>query len=258
VVVLNTLAAERLFGDSDPLFKTISINRVQFQVIGVYKDNASFLAGGLRTKGVMPVTTLQRALNVRRGDMGLVVKPRADVSRDIAMDDVTATLRGLRGLRPSEESDFALITQEKLFETYDRIFGMFFLVMIALSAVGLIVGGVGVVAIMMISVTERTREIGVRKALGATPGSIVRLIVQEAMVLTLLAGYLGLVAGVGVLEAISRYLATLEGAPLSAPEVDLNAALVAVGVLAVAGAVASIVPARHAAGVAPVEALRAE
>jgi putative ABC transport system permease protein len=111
---------------------------------------------------------------------------------------------------------------------------------------------------LLISVKERTREIGVRKALGATPGSIVRLIVQEAMVLTLLAGYLGLVAGVGELEAISRYLATLEGAPLSAPEVDLNAALVAVGVLAVAGAVASIVPARHAAGVAPVEALRAE
>jgi putative ABC transport system permease protein len=98
----------------------------------------------------------------------------------------------------------------------------------------------------------------VRKALGATPGSIVRLIVQEAMVLTLLAGYLGLVAGVGVLEAVSRYLETLEGAPLSGPEVDLKAALVAVGVLAVAGAIASIVPARHAAGVAPVEALRAE
>jgi putative ABC transport system permease protein len=111
---------------------------------------------------------------------------------------------------------------------------------------------------LLIIVKERTREIGVRKALGATPASIVRLIVQESMALTILAGYAGLMAGVGVLEAASRYLESLPGAPLSKPEVDLNAALVAAGVLIIAGAVAGIVPARHAARVPPVEALRAE
>lgn len=146
----------------------MTVNGNQFQVIGVYKDKASFLTGADRAKGVMPVTTLQRALNVRRGDMGLVVKPRGAVARDDLVDQVTATLRGARGLRPSEESNFSIITQDKLMETWGRITTAFFAVMIALSAVGLIVGGVGVVAIMMISVTERTREIGVRKALGAT------------------------------------------------------------------------------------------
>jgi len=107
-------------------------------------------------------------------------------------------------------------------------------------------------------VKERTREIGVRKALGATPASIVRLVVQESMALTTLAGYTGLVAGVAALEGIARLVEHLEGAPLRSPEVDFRAALVAAGILLVAGAVAGVVPARHAARVAPVEALRAE
>jgi putative ABC transport system permease protein len=124
VVILNTTMAERLFGDSDPLDKVITVNGNQFTVIGVFKETASFLAGGDRPKGVMPVTTLQRALNVRRSDMGLVIKPRTGVERDVMVDQVTATLRGMRGLRPSEESNFAILTQDKLLETYDSIFGM--------------------------------------------------------------------------------------------------------------------------------------
>jgi putative ABC transport system permease protein len=248
VVVLNTTAATRLFGESDPLFKTITINKVQFQVIGVYKDNASFLAGGNRAKGVMPVTTLQRALNVRRGDMGLVVKPRAGVGRDEAMDDVMATLRGLRGLRPSEESDFALITQEKLFETYDRIFGMFFLVMIALSAVGLIVGGVGVVAIMMISVTERTREIGVRKALGATRLTILWQFLIEAVTLTGIGALVGLAAG----WAVAALLRNATPIDASVPPMAVLAALLA---SAFTGIVFGMIP---AARLDPVDALRHE
>ena len=94
--------------------------------------------------------------------------PAAGVTRDDAIDDVIAVMRGRHALRPARTNDFAIITQDQLFEIYNKIFGVFFLVMFVLSAVGLIVGGVGVVAIMMISVTERTREIGVRKALGAT------------------------------------------------------------------------------------------
>src|SRR5207244_5479837 len=99
--------------------------------------------------------------------------------------------------RPGVESNFAIITQDKLFETYNKIFGAFFLVMIALSGVGLIVGGVGVVAIMMISVTERTREIGVRKALGATRATIMWQFLIEAVTLTAIGAIIGLVVGGG-------------------------------------------------------------
>ncbi len=168
VAVITTLMATRLFDGSDPIGKSVTLNGVPFEVIGVYKDNSSFLSGGERPKAVIPVQSLIRYVGARASGVSLAVKPREGVARDIALDDVTATLRGMRGTRPGGESSFAIITQDKLLDTYNSIFGMFFLVMIALSAVGLIVGGVGVVAIMMISVTERTREIGVRKALGAT------------------------------------------------------------------------------------------
>src|SRR3989454_3877703 len=90
------------------------------------------------------------------------------------MDEVVATLRSLRGLKPGQENNFSIVTQDKLLDSWNKISGMFFLVMLVLSSIGLIVGGVGVVAIMMISVTERTREIGVRKALGATRRAIDR------------------------------------------------------------------------------------
>jgi putative ABC transport system permease protein len=251
VVVLNTVAAERLFGESDPLNKTLSINKVQFRVIGVYKDNASFLSGGERAKGVMPVTTLQRALNVRRSDMGLVIKPRIGVARDVMIDDVTAALRGARGLRPSEASDFAILTQDQLFETYDRIFGMFFLVMIALSAVGLIVGGVGVVAIMMISVTERTREIGVRKALGATRTTILWQFLIEAVTLTGVGAMLGLLGGWLISTAI-RSATPIEA---SIPPMAVVAAL---GASCITGILFGMLPAARASRLDPVEALRHE
>lgn len=251
VVVLNTTMAERLFGDSDPLDKTVAINGGQFQVIGVYKDNASFLAGGDRPKGVMPVTTLQRSLNVRRSDMGIIVKPRADVSRDVMVDDVTATLRGLRGLRPSEASNFAIITQDKLMETYDAIFGMFFLVMIGLSAVGLIVGGVGVVAIMMISVTERTREIGVRKALGATRATILFQFLVEAVTLTGIGALIGLAFGWGAA------LLLRSTTPIAASIPPL-AAVAALGASAITGVLFGMIPAARASKLDPVESLRHE
>ncbi|MBL8996840.1 MAG: ABC transporter permease [Gemmatimonadetes bacterium] len=251
VVVLNTTAAERLFGESDPLDKNIAIDQVQFRVIGVYKDNASFLSGGDSPKGVMPVTTLQRSLNVRRSDMGLVVKPRDGVARDVMIDDVTAAMRASRGLRPSQESNFAIITQDKLLETYDAIFGMFFLVMIALSAVGLIVGGVGVVAIMMISVTERTREIGVRKALGATRATILFQFLVEAVTLTGIGALIGLAFGWG-----AAYLLR-STTPIEASIPPL-AALAALGASAVTGVLFGMIPAARASKLDPVESLRHE
>src|SRR5690606_15297452 len=114
----------------------------------------------------------------------LMVKPRASVPQDQAMDDVVAAMRGSRGLRPAEPNNFALVTSDRMMEVFNSLFGTLFAVGIALSGVGLMVGGVGVVAIMMISVTERTREIGVLKALGATRATILWQFLVEAGTLT--------------------------------------------------------------------------
>src|SRR6185437_8116389 len=184
-------------------------------------------------------------------DVGIAVMPRDEVTQDQAEDEVIAMMRARHGVRPAADNDFAIITSDKLFETYNKIFGMFFLVMFVLSAIGLIVGGVGVVAIMMISVTERTREIGVRKALGATRGTILWQFLVEAVTLTGIGAICGLIAG-ALVSLIVRHATPIQA---SIPPMAIVAAL---GASAVTGVMFGMLPAMRAARLDPVEALRYE
>jgi len=161
------------------------------------------------------------------------------------------TLRVARGLRPAEENNFDVVTQDKLMDMWNKITGVFFLVMLSLSGVGLMVGGVGVVAIMMISVTERTREIGVRKALGATRRVILWQFLVEAATLTLVGGAVGMVLG-GVIAFI-----VAQTTPLPAV-VPVWSVVVALGAATMTGILFGIYPAARAARLDPVEALRYE
>jgi putative ABC transport system permease protein len=167
------------------------------------------------------------------------------------MDEVTAVLRGIRGLRPGQVNNFALVTSERMMETFDKVFGAIFMVGLALSAVGLLVGGVGVVAIMMISVTERTREIGVRKALGATKGTILWQFLVEAATLTCIGALIGLIGGAGVASLMRAF----SPIPASVPGPAIVAAIVG---SAVTGILFGMMPAARAARLDPVEALRYE
>ncbi len=167
------------------------------------------------------------------------------------MDQVTAALRGARALKPGVDNNFAIITQDKLFETYNKIFGMFFLVMVVLSAVGTVVGGVGVIAIMMISVTERTREIGVRKALGATRATILWQFLVEAVTLTGIGAFIGLF--LGWLGTLALRVATPIAA--SIPAWSILTALIA---SAFTGMLFGMLPAMRASKLDPVDALRYE
>ena len=251
VVILNEKAVERLFGESEPLGKTVELKGRPFRVIGVYHESGNVFDSGNKGKAIVPFETARRRLNVGTWWLDLTVKPREGVPQDVAIDDVTATLRARRGLRPSETNTFFVNTQEKLMELYDRIVGVFFLVMMILGSIGLMVGGVGVVAIMMISVTERTREIGVRKALGATRRLILWQFLVEAATLTTIGAVVGLAVG----GAVSWLIRAKSPIDASIPPLAIAAAL---GVSAITGVLFGLLPAARAARLDPVEALRYE
>jgi putative ABC transport system permease protein len=251
VVLVNDKIVERLFLGEDAVGKEVRMNGQLFTVIGVYKPLVNAFDNGSRGRVVVPLETAQRRLNVGLWWLDLTVKPRPGVDRDLAMDEAIATLRVSRHLRPAQVNDFFTATPEKILELYNKIVGVFFLVMMTLSAIGLLVGGVGVVAIMMISVTERTREIGVRKALGATKGVILWQFLVEAATLTSVGAVIGLAIG-GGLTMLVRSLTPIEA---STPPVAIVAALTG---SALAGIVFGLLPAVRAARLDPVEALRYE
>jgi putative ABC transport system permease protein len=257
VVVINDKMAERLFGDSEPLDKSIDIEGKPFKVIGLYHNVGSFLgkptssSAGSDPKAFIPLQSGKRQLGFQLRRLDLTVKPHPWVDRDEAIDAVTAMIRGQRGLRPSAPDNFAIITSDGLMAIYNGFFGVFFVIMIALSAVGLMVGGVGVIAIMMISVTERTREIGVRKALGATRKTILWQFLVEAATLTCVGASIGLAFGTLVAFLVNKFTPI----PASTPPMAIVAAL---GVSAVTGIVFGMLPAARASRLDPVEALRYE
>jgi putative ABC transport system permease protein len=251
VVVINKKLEAQLFRGRDPVGRTIRLAGVPFEVIGVYTPPPSLFSGASPPWAGIPRGAFLKYVPALRGWMKLAVAPSVDVPQQQAIDEVTALLRSMRGLKPGEDNTFSIVTQDKLLDSWNQLTGVFFLVMIALSSIGLMVGGIGVVAIMMISVTERTREIGVRKALGATRREILWQFLVEAATLTLVGGAIGMLGGALVAVAIAQ----LTPIPANIPLWSVVAALAA---SALTGVGFGIYPASRAARLDPVEALRYE
>jgi len=251
VVVINDKLADQLFPNRDPIGKRIRVFGEGFDVIGVYAEAQGLFGGGSSPIVRMPHSTFTKVADYQKGWMNFVVRPTDSATVAEAQDAVIAALRIKRGLKPSQDNNFAVVSQDRLLDTFNSITQGFFLVMLALSSVGLMVGGVGVVAIMMISVTERTREIGVRKALGATRREILFQFLVEAASLTLIGGSVGMLLGALIAFSISSFT------PVPA-EVPLWSVAAAILASVVTGVFFGMYPATKASRLDPVEALRYE
>jgi putative ABC transport system permease protein len=251
VIVISKPLAELLFGPIDPIGRTLRAGSTQFTVVGVFEMSGNIFASLVKHFAIVPYTAAVKYLNVDPEWMQLQVVTADHARPDEAMDQVITTLRVLRGLRPGEPNNFAIMRSDAMIKAFDRLTGVFFAVMIALSSIGLMVGGIGVIAIMMISVTERTREIGIRKAIGATRQVILWQFLIEASTVTLVGGVVGMICGGGV-AFIAQALTPI---PASVPLWAIAAALF---MAIVAGVLFGLWPAWRASRLDPVVALRYE
>jgi len=253
VVVLDVDAANKLFGAIQPLDKWIHVGGRPARVIGIYEPAANiFQPPGQKVHAIIPYRMMDHQYAIDKTNALFVpVKPRRGVTVADAENAVTVALREVRGLRPADGNTFDMITQDQILDTFNKLTGVFFLVMMVLSGVGLMVGGIGVMAVMMISVTDRTREIGVRKAVGATQRDILQQFLVEAATLTGLGGVIGILIGLGIGK-----VATTAMSIVAAPPLDLTVTAVVVSVAI--GLVFGLLPARRAAKLDPIDALRYE
>ncbi|HPF64947.1 ABC transporter permease, partial [Lentimicrobium sp.] len=253
VTVISTKVEEALFKGEDPMGKYISVNGVPFKVIGLFTDEDN-RDDNMQTI-YLPISTAQRVFSGdnRINTIAITVGDASvDESKQIEQE-VRSKLAALHKFDPTDPR--AIFTWNSLeeFQKFIRLFSSIRMFIWVIGFGTIIAGIVGVSNIMMIVVKDRTKEIGIRKAMGATPWSIVSLVLQEAVLITSFAGYIGLVLGVVVLETVGS---KIESEFFSQPSVDLRIAIYALVLLVLSGALAGFIPARKAAAIKPIEALR--
>lgn len=258
VLIMGEKVRKVLFGDEEALGQYVQIKGVFFKVVGIFTTTQN--QGRNEERAFVPFSTFQTTFNQYNQVQLLSLTTHGGVPVRQVADQVRLLLARRHQFDPADKQALDLENNE---EEAQRFQGLFMGIKLFVSVIGvltLVAGMVGVSNIMLIIVQERTREIGVRKALGATPWSIVTMIVQESVVITGVSGYLGLLAGVAVLDAV-RYVLEKAGGTSSYfdhPEVNFTVAVSAIGLLVVAGVVAGLVPATKAANIKPIEALRAD
>jgi putative ABC transport system permease protein len=261
VAVIGSRVEELLFEPvENPIGESIVVNGVYFQVVGVFRSMQSGDEADRDAQTIfVPFTTFQRAFNLGDQVGWLAVVSDPDVPASKAEEKVLALLKSRHKVAPDDERAFGHFNLE---EEYDKIAGLFHGIRTLVWLVGigtLAAGAIGVSNIMLIIVKERTKEIGIRRAVGAKPSAIVGQIVLEAMILTALAGYLGMVAGIALIEIVGNVLPEGDGTRMFLnPDVKVSEALRALAILVTAGVLSGLAPAQRALQVSPVVALRSE
>ena len=258
VAVIGTRVRELLFDAEDnPLGQEIAIQGVTFTVVGLFRPLQSGQRGDEQAQTIhVPLTTFQQAFHYGRRIDWLAVKSRDDVPASTVEAEVKAVLRARHGAAPDDERAIGSWNMEREFEKFQAVFtGIRFLVWIV--GLGTLAAGViGVSNIMLVIVRERTHEIGVRRAIGATPFGITSQILLEALLLTAAAGYAGLIAGMLTMDGVAALIAGTDSVFFRRPGIELRTALESIGILVVAGVAAGLMPALRAVRIHTVEALR--
>jgi putative ABC transport system permease protein len=254
VCVIGSDLRDRLFKGIDPVNRTLLIGFNEFRVIGVMeKQGGSFMGGPNFDRQVfIPITTYVRVFGGRRGhvDVNIAVKAPSQAAMADLEYEVKGEMRKVRGLRPAQSDNFSINKLDTLVGTFNNVMGVMLLVGLVVTSFSLFVGAVGVMNIMIVSVTERTREIGIRKAIGATRRSILLQFLFESSAICLLGGAIGIVLAAGVTAVLN---ASVMPASLSLPIVGI-----AVLVSILVGVIAGVAPAWRGARLDPIEALRYE
>ena len=249
--------ASDLFGSDFPIGEQIRINGVSYEVIGILEESGGGLAGNTDDTVYVPLTTAQSRLYTDRTRSGekivtaITVQAASSENVASAIDEITEVLRDRHGINYGDDDDFRIFDQSSLLDTVNAVIGSLTAFLGAIAAISLLVGGIGIMNIMLVSVTERTREIGIRKAIGALRRDILTQFLLESMVLSLLGGILGIMLGWGI-SFLAGNIFDLTMA------VDLGTILLSAGFAAAVGLIFGIYPAWRASNLRPIEALRYE
>jgi putative ABC transport system permease protein len=257
VAVIGSHVKEKLFGQSDAIGQYIKVKGQNIRVVGVLPKRGQVSAFNVDEIVLLPYSTAQKdILGIDYFfEVFIRVKDGADV--DLAAGDIRATLRELHNISDPAKDDFFVMTQKDIVDRLSTITQALTIFLAMIASISLVVGGIGIMNIMLVSVTERTREIGLRKALGATNSDIMRQFLLEAVILTISGGATGTIIGVSLAFIISEILKTQFN--LAWPfQLPLSAIILGVGMAGVVGLIFGIYPARKAADKDPIEALRYE
>ncbi|KAA3618754.1 MAG: peptide ABC transporter permease [Calditrichaeota bacterium] len=253
VCVLGSEVKNRLFGSTNPLNKKMKIGMYTYRVVGVMEKQGTGMSFGgpnFDMRVYIPITTLTKNYGSRNRGFDIAVKAPSQESLEDFEYAVIGEMRKIRGLRPTDKDDFSINKMDSLLDAYNNVMGVVVLIGLAVTSISLVVGGIGVMNIMFVSVTERTREIGIRKAIGATRRAILSQFLFEASAICLFGGLIGLGISFGITSIINDQVMPASISP--------TIVIVALLVSAITGIISGLIPAIKASRLNPIEALRYE
>ena len=253
--VIGPKTAAELGMDKNPVGEVIRVQNVPFVVIGVPKERGDSAMGSQDDMVMIPVTTLKKRLQGSRFPNAvsmIALKLYQDADNSVVIDQISALLRDRHRLKPGDEDDFQIMDMKQILETMTTVTGYLKLLLIAIAAVSLLVGAIGIMNMMLVSVAERTREIGIRKAIGARESNIIIQFLAESIMISFIGSMIGLVIGVGLAQGVGRFMLGYH-VPFS-----LWPVLLSISVAIVVGLASGVMPAIKAAKLNPIDSLRYE